>query len=285
MEARDSDILYKYVPPDRVSYFSDELLRFTQPGALNDPFECIPILSIEETHEAAREFVRIVTADAENKPSRYERRKARQTAKQVRTTVARQLEADPDLLRRTLYERADKKLNSSIGILSLSSRWDSGLMWSHYALAHQGLCIGFHRRHSVFAGDLIKGMPPVLPVAYSDRRIKVPVERGEKIDFRVMYTKSKDWTYEREERALRLLEEADRRIDATPHPLCLFKIPHDAVAEVTLGLRAGGAVAQEAARFCGAKNVPLFRAVVSDTTFDVSRIADLDPPRSQAASP
>jgi Protein of unknown function (DUF2971) len=285
MEAKDSDILYKYVPPDCVSYFSDQLLRFTQPAALNDPFERIPILSTEETHEVAREFVRAIAADAENKASRYERRKARQTARQVRTTVARQLQADPDLLRRTLYERADKKLNSSIGILSLSSRWDSGLMWSHYALAHQGLCIGFQRRHPVFAGDSIKGMPPVLPVAYSDRRIKVPVERGQKIDFRVMYTKSKDWTYEREERALRLLVEADRRIDATPYPLCLFKIPHDAVAEVTLGLRAGVAVAQEAARFCSAKNVPLFRAVVSDTTFDVSRIKDSVPPHSPAASP
>jgi len=37
-------IVYKYLPPDRKTYLDDELLRFTQPGALNDPFECIPIV-------------------------------------------------------------------------------------------------------------------------------------------------------------------------------------------------------------------------------------------------
>ena len=36
--------VYKYLPPDRKTYLDDELLRFTQPGALNDPFECIPIV-------------------------------------------------------------------------------------------------------------------------------------------------------------------------------------------------------------------------------------------------
>src|SRR5438105_1260976 len=38
-------ILYKYLPPERITFLNDELLRFTQPGDLNDPFECIPTIS------------------------------------------------------------------------------------------------------------------------------------------------------------------------------------------------------------------------------------------------
>jgi hypothetical protein len=33
---------YKYLPIERLSYLDNELLRFTQPTDLNDPFECLP---------------------------------------------------------------------------------------------------------------------------------------------------------------------------------------------------------------------------------------------------
>ena len=34
--------LFKYLPPERKTFFTDFLLRFTQPSDLNDPFECLP---------------------------------------------------------------------------------------------------------------------------------------------------------------------------------------------------------------------------------------------------
>ena len=66
----ESSILYKYLPPDRITYFSNELLRFTQPADLNDPFECIPIVSVDDTHAVAEEYVRLVSAEAETKTTR-----------------------------------------------------------------------------------------------------------------------------------------------------------------------------------------------------------------------
>ena len=36
------NLYYKYLPPERLSYLDDELLRYTQPIDLNDPFECLP---------------------------------------------------------------------------------------------------------------------------------------------------------------------------------------------------------------------------------------------------
>jgi len=35
------------------------------------------------------------------------------------------------------------------GIIALSSRWDSILMWSHYANNHKGYCIGFDSKKLV----------------------------------------------------------------------------------------------------------------------------------------
>ena len=35
-------ILYKYVPAERISILQDFLIRFTQPNAMNDPFEARP---------------------------------------------------------------------------------------------------------------------------------------------------------------------------------------------------------------------------------------------------
>ena len=37
-----NSIIYKYLLAERKTYFEDELLRFTQPRYLNDPFECLP---------------------------------------------------------------------------------------------------------------------------------------------------------------------------------------------------------------------------------------------------
>ena len=35
-------IFYKYLPPERIDIFQNRLIRFTQPNALNDPFEAKP---------------------------------------------------------------------------------------------------------------------------------------------------------------------------------------------------------------------------------------------------
>jgi hypothetical protein len=36
-------IVYKYLAPDRIDVLAGNLIRFTQPAALNDPFESNPI--------------------------------------------------------------------------------------------------------------------------------------------------------------------------------------------------------------------------------------------------
>lgn len=58
-------------------------------------------------------------------------------------------------------------------------------------------------------------------------------------------TKSDQWAYEREWRMLRVLSEADSRTERTPFPLCLFRIPEDAVLEIIVGLRSTPSLIQQ----------------------------------------
>ena len=50
-------------------------------------------------------------------------------------------------------------------------------------------------------------------------------------------TKSDEWAYEKEWRMMRVLQDAEFRLEAVPHPICLFSFPPDAVVEIIVGLR------------------------------------------------
>lgn len=50
-------IVYKYLRPERIDVLKNSLIRFTQPAALNDPFESLWILdknSLDETIKTRR---------------------------------------------------------------------------------------------------------------------------------------------------------------------------------------------------------------------------------------
>jgi len=50
-------IYYKYLTIERTTYLKDKLLRFTQPGDLNNPFECRPqIPKFEDFHSVLNLF-------------------------------------------------------------------------------------------------------------------------------------------------------------------------------------------------------------------------------------
>src|SRR5262249_27556412 len=76
-----------------------------------------------------------------------------------------------------------------LGILSLSERWDSLLMWSHYADSHRGLAIGLRTDHGFFQkrdlrqilmpGSSVMGgecysyrdVPPLSKIMYGSERV------------------------------------------------------------------------------------------------------------------
>lgn len=263
---------YKYLPPERIGFLADGLLRFTQPAALNDPFECIPILSVDESRQVLDAFIHETEAgildDIINEG--LPRKRDWEAFQERKIELQEELKTNPGKLRDFFFRQAEEKINASIGIFCLAKRWDSGLMWSHYSSSHTGFCIGFHRDHPFFLGD---GTSPGLrDVCYSQSRVRVPLEKGKAIDFDVMFTKSIDWKYEQEERMLFLLEKSKKVIDGNPCKIHLFEVPRDAVSEVIVGARASDQLEGQLVTFCSANGMKAFRALPSSSDFDMLRV-------------
>lgn len=268
-------LLYKYLPPDRESFLSDGLLRFSQPSALNDPFEFFPALP----HSVAAEGLAYVRTHLLSPPSlrpgasREERRRAsRDYLKQARKNLQELPTAAQ--FRQTLLAEGQAKIDAKLGVLSLSRRWDSSLMWSHYTLSHTGYCVGFDRNHAFFRQEEERqdGSFICAPVQYSKFRPTIEFRQlGPTDAFSFMLTKSIDWKYEEEERVIDLLKNADKTLDVSPFPVALFKIPSDAIAEVIVGLRASAQLTEKAAILCAALGVPLYRTKPSEKAYDFER--------------
>jgi hypothetical protein len=97
-----------------------------------------------------------------------------------------------------------KRPDMDVRVLSFSEDPKHPLMWSHYANAHRGICIGFRR-------DFFTG---VLRVRYPQRIPRLdlgwPVEKKRTVAF---LTKRETWAYEREWR----LVDSDNRFSEQPH--------------------------------------------------------------------
>lgn len=265
-------LTYKFLSPDRATYFSDGLLRATPPSAMNDPFECVPVLSLEESHAVVEQYIEMKRAEILNDVinGRGSRPGAYEEFEQWERGIRNDLVANPAKLRDFFFERGVKNLDAKIGLLCLSRRWDNALMWAHYAASHSGFCVGFDRTHAFFNSE--SADERLRDVVYSAQRVRVPLTQGTPIDFEVMFTKSRDWEYEHEERQLLLLSQASVTVPRSPYPIHLFSVPLDAVREIILGARAATPVVDAVRQFCAHHSPAVFRAEVSSATFDMERV-------------
>ncbi len=152
------------------------------------------------------------------------------------------------------------------GILSLSCRWDSILMWSHYANNHQGFCVGFHEaklRNSGLFGSAKK-------VDYGDRFPSIhPLDEDfTKKHFHQTYVKANDWEYEEEYR----LFKADYDNSFPDGSWRKVIVPWDCIAEVVLGLRIDGNHQAEILEFCASKQIPAFQTKQVPREFRIIRV-------------
>lgn len=113
--------------------------------------------------------------------------------------------------KKTRHKRKEKILKENIknlGICCFSRNVNSILMWSHYASKHKGFCLEFHYNNSS------EGINP-LDIIYSNDFIKAAFHKNS-LDalFHLIYTKAKDWEYEKELRSIKinLLNDEARKI-------------------------------------------------------------------------
>ncbi len=221
--------LFKYLS------FSDRLLQqlcydqvyFADPVSFNDPLDCLPVVEADlaavDLEALLAQLVLNRSAkeiDAAMKKLRLRGEKAMARREKLTDTEVRRLigninyhATNPDLndpqtyICNALSREIERELRGAheTGVFCLSAKFDSPLMWSHYADQHRGVCVEY--------GVSSLAAKKLHPVAYGDsRKVKASQIRNwilnddsdaqQTIDKISLLTKSKEWAYEREWRLL-----------------------------------------------------------------------------------
>ena len=185
-------VLYHY-QPGRIDWlcrmFVQSEIRLSDPSKLNDPWDCKPIFDdhSEYTDEQRRAIVIDLWDRGEVRFSNDNDMKD--------TLLVNCSDSEFSKLLSNLERSASSEMQRNFVIYCLSDRADAGLLWSHYADRHRGICLGFS-----FGTPIID---QAIRVRYVKSLIKIQIGMDIKDIGRAAYlTKSSAWKYEREWRAL-----------------------------------------------------------------------------------
>ncbi len=177
--------LYKYRAMDKHAsdLFCRKVMYFNVPSKLNDPFELGPVLDGSCNQLSWRKAIFSETHDvhADWTPAEIAAEVDRRAGEYPPSTA--DLEATFDAYRTRLDE---------VGMLSASARWDSIVMWSHYAASHTGFCV-----------ELDPGALPSRfefhPVVYLKHRPNINVfSDRDSANKTAAFSKNEEWRYEDE---------------------------------------------------------------------------------------
>jgi hypothetical protein len=255
--------IFKYVPPERIDVLENLTIRFTQPSALNDPFELKPMfkqmVSDEEldkvfdpsTASFKQEWLAAINRQYNEQPRSFKRRiTLKQYHQMMRSAKNSQAIIDylnpikpfaSNLNRDHAYNMREKlhQYLSQVGILSFSSSSTITALWAHYALEGKGLVYEFDASNAFFnrqrhPNDDLFHLRRVL---YKD---SMTADRAlsELHADDVYYTKAQSWAYEAEWRIAAPLDHAKRRISVNGDEVYLFELPATAITRVILGEKA-----------------------------------------------
>jgi hypothetical protein len=249
-------LVYKYVTAERIDILENGLIRFTQPFALNDPFETMPNLREIEDYlrHRAQETVRRLVG----------------RATPLQLTIAKF--GFEHRMRRRLND-FHKDINEKYAFLSLSENRNL-LMWSHYCGAHSGFVIGFDRSNPFFNYTSFNEFRALGKVKYSSKRPVMPAPDQDWFGIAeiCLCTKSDCWSYEEELRMIANPRLADKvEVQNGTHEIYLFKFPHESLKEVILGYRMPPDIKLRIQEILETKypQVQLFQAVFNETEFEM----------------
>ncbi len=239
-------------------------IYLASPKDFNDPFDCRITPNLKSLTKEEEEQYIIDMGIANYQVIEEEQRDLELVLKKFEFRLR-----DKDKLQKEyntlLYNDQDKYY----GIFSLSRRWNSILMWSHYANCHRGFCIGYWFNKLMKSNNFDKS-------GYVDYRKDYPTikPRAPKKDeamiinfFIETFTKSDEWTYEEE---FRLYKGFFPNIPL-PHDR-LFNIPDDFIAEVILGINISDDYKAEICDLCKLKKIPVYQAQKGEYRFEIDRV-------------
>jgi len=189
--------LYKFRALDGASaHYTSEIIRkrslwFSKPLSFNDPFDCVPVVSTAATDAEFKAYLDRLYKKHNPTMSREQRRAS--IGEIMKDPKRRH---DSSFVKEIVRETVDRAVNSA-GVLSLSSRFDHVLMWSHYASSHSGICLRFKLREESWLKNAQK-------VIYSPDRPIINIVKDEAMEMqrKAILVKADFWSYEEEWRVV-----------------------------------------------------------------------------------
>ncbi|GGK51228.1 DUF2971 domain-containing protein [Aliivibrio fischeri] len=195
--------LYKY------RKFSEFLIKelcsseiyFSDPSCFNDPLDCSPIIENDLNIKELEYLCYMMLCKNKGKIAAKENI---ERFKYYATEYEGQYEKS--LSFQLLYEIKNQLdlVMKNIGVLSLSRKNDSPLMWSHYANEHKGVCLEFDIETAARKPKEIdyKGTRGISAKLIQEYICSDSAQARELIEKQYFFTKASEWSYESEWRLL-----------------------------------------------------------------------------------
>lgn len=283
--------LYKYVVADRIDIIKNGLIRFSQPSALNDPWEMSPhIEQLMSEHDMEQHIVNPVRERPQEElveqftdilhnvlktynlsDLSHEELKQRITEAdaqfpgELRALFDSTLSEAFGIMKQALplaIEQVPSAIDKALGILSLTEKPDHPLMWSHYANNHSGLVIAFDETHEFFTArrsepDEIGGLHKInytIERPTFDVLVEPNLEEPRVWMEKLFFTKSREWEYEQEWRMVKSLKDATKVIENTEGNIHLYSLPPTCITGIILGQKMTANARSEIIEFVGNDN-------------------------------
>jgi hypothetical protein len=207
--------LYKYVTASTAIRILEGSIRFTQPGAFNDPFEFLPQFIVPPGYDEKELNINFCMFSP--------RRKGLDRAHTPGLSEYRS-----DIQAREMIGA----LNRSLGVLCLTRNSDSLLMWGHYAHEYSGALLEFDEKHEFFEG--------LNAVSYKKRRPVYDIKDflNGPIPISDMCVKSNVWSYEKEVRLVRSAADCkSMHLPSQKLPLLTMGLPGSCIKSLHIGER------------------------------------------------
>jgi hypothetical protein len=253
--------LYKYFTPERIDVLSKARIRFTQPNALNDPFELKPFFRTTLNPATFRDNIRkrldlprALRDKYDHFPQSIKDQIAKEKFVAAGMLIAERRKEEFDRVFEQELDRFDKLqpalaerlraglhhfLGNDIGILSLSETPTNDQMWALYAAERRGFLIGFDDAHPFFHAQRSENdeFYHLRKVSYLDHRLNFE-SLEELAEAEIFTTKLSSWSFEREWRMLIPFLGRNPEI-SEPEPIHLITIPRASIRSLIFGDRAG----------------------------------------------
>ena len=266
-------ILYKYIKSDyALTVLQNLKLKLTPPVEFDDPFEFL----MRSDDNIQRSTVKKMMKGRDFKRRLYDAIRAQGkpagSFKDFKRTFAANREQYVEEATKNAQPRISAyvkgpfltEISSRFAILCLSELRDSILMWSHYASGHTGIALGIE----------IQPHWNMLEVEYRHARVSMKLSlpedprSSEENAYRLAKTKSEYWAYEKEWRAISMLEKLGQEV-RDGKVLYFATIQPEIVKEIILGLRFPNRQLAETKALCKSKfpQARLLQAALHENEF------------------